>query len=125
MLVKVPSKDTETVIDALIKHAYKLPRELYKSLTWVRGCEMADHKRFTLATDINVYFCDPQHPWQPGSNENSNGLLRHCFPNGMDLADVHQNKLDAVARQHNERPGKTLNYRIPAEQFNQCVALNH
>ncbi|SFE90678.1 Integrase core domain-containing protein, partial [Dyella marensis] len=76
MLVKVTGKDTQTVIDALIKHAHKLPRELYKSLTWDRGKEMADHQRFTLATDIQVYFCDPQHPWQRGSNENTNGLLR-------------------------------------------------
>jgi len=84
MLVKVASKDTETVIDALIKQARKLPRELYKSLTWDRGVEMADHQRFSLATDIKVYFCDPQHPWQRGSNENANGLLRQYFPKGMD-----------------------------------------
>jgi IS30 family transposase len=82
MLVKVGSKDTETVINALIKHAHKLPQELYKSLTWDRGKEMAAHRRFTLATDINVYFCDPQSPWQRGSNENTNGLLRQYFPRG-------------------------------------------
>jgi len=122
MLVRVPSKDTKTVINALIKHAHKLPRELYKSLTWDRGCEMADHDRFSLATDINVYFCDPQHPWQRGSNENTNGLLRQYFPKGMDLTDVHQNRLNAVARQLNERPRKTLDFRTPAERFNQCVA---
>jgi IS30 family transposase len=81
ILVRVPGKDTKTVINALIKHAHKLPRELYKSLTWDRGCEMADHKRFSLATDIAVYFCDPQHPWQRGSNENTNGLLRQ-LPEG-------------------------------------------
>jgi IS30 family transposase len=75
MLVKIASKDSETVINALIKHASKLPHELYKSLTWDRGTEMAGHKRFTVATDIAVYFCDPQHPWQRGSNENTNGLL--------------------------------------------------
>ena len=86
MLAKVDSKDTETVINALIKQAQKLPRELYKSLTWDRGKEMADHKRFTLATDIEVYFCDPQNPWQRGSNENTNGLLRQYFPKGTDLS---------------------------------------
>jgi IS30 family transposase len=122
MLVKVARKDTATVINALIKHAHKLPRELYKSLTWDRGKELAAHKRFSLATDIDVYFCDPQQPWQRGSNENTNGLLRQYFPKGMDLADVHQNRLNAVARQLNERPRKTLNYRTPAECFNQCVA---
>ncbi len=122
MLVKVASKDTETVINALIKHAHKLPRELYKSLTWDRGKELAAHRRFSLATDIDVYFCDPQQPWQRGSNENTNGLLRQYFPKGMDLSDVHQNRLNAVARQLNERPRKTLNFRTPAECFNQCVA---
>ncbi len=123
MLVKVNSKDTETVINALIKHAHKLPRELYKSLTWDRGKEMADHKRFTLATDIKVYFCDPQSPWQRGSNENTNGLLRQYFPKGTDLSGHSQAKLNAVARQLNERPRKTLEYRTPAERFSQCVAL--
>ena len=122
MLVKVPSKDTETVISALIKHAHKLPRELYKSLTWDRGKEMADHKRFSLDTNIKVYFCDPQSPWQRGSNENTNGLLRQYFPKGMDLSNISQNRLNSVARQLNERPRKTLDYRTPAERFNQCVA---
>jgi len=122
MLAKVDSKETVTVINALIKQAHKLPRELYKSLTWDRGKEMADHKRFTLATDIKVYFCDPQNPWQRGSNENTNGLLRQYFPKGMDLSEVSQAKLNAVARRLNERPRKTLNYEAPAERFNQCVA---
>ncbi len=122
MLAKVNSKDTETVINALIKQAHKLPRELYKSLTWDRGKEMADHKRFTLATDITVYFCDPQSPWQRGSNENTNGLLRQYFPKGTDLSVHSQSKLNAVARRLNERPRKTLDYRTPAERFNQCVA---
>jgi len=122
MLVRVPSKDTKTVVNALIKQAHKLPRELYKSLTWDRGSEMANHKRFSLATDINVYFCDPQSPWQRGSNENTNGLLRQYFPKGMDLSNVHQNRLNAVARQLNERPRETLNFETPAERFNQCVA---
>ncbi len=122
MLVRVKSKDTETVINALIKHAHKLPRELYKSLTWDRGKEMADHKRFRLDTNIKVYFCDPQSPWQRGSNENTNGLLRQYFPKGMDLSNVNQNRLNAVARRLNERPRKTLEYRTPAERFSQCVA---
>ena len=122
MLAKVNSKDTETVINALIKQAHKLPRELYRSLTWDRGKEMADHKRFTLATDIKVYFCDPHNPWQRGSNENTNGLLRQYFPKGMDLSEVSQAKLNAVARRLNERPRKTLNYETPSERFNQCVA---
>ena len=123
MLVRVSRKDTETVINALIKHAHKLPRELYKSLTWDRGKEMADHKRFSLDTDIKVYFCDPQSPWQRGSNENTNGLLRQYFPKGMDLSNVHQNRLNAVARRLNERPRETLNFYSPAEIFNECVAL--
>ena len=122
MLAKVNSKNTETVINALIKHAHKLPTELYKSLTWDRGKEMADHKRFTLATDIDVYFCDPQSPWQRGSNENTNGLLRQYFPKGTDLSVHSQAKLNAVARQLNERPRKTLDYETPAERFSQCVA---
>jgi IS30 family transposase len=122
MLVKVASKDTETVTNALIKNARKLPQELYKSLTWDRGKEMADHKRFTLATDIKVYFCDPQNPWQRGTNENTNGLLRQYFPKGTDLSAYSQAKLNAVARKLNERPRKTLNYETPAERFGQSVA---
>jgi len=122
MLVKVEGKDTETVINALIKHAHKLPQELYKSLTWDRGKEMADHKRFTLSTDIKVYFCDPQNPWQRGTNENTNGLLRQYYPKGLDLSAYSQAKLNAVARRLNERPRKTLNYETPAERFHQFVA---
>ena len=110
MLAKINSKHTEIVINALIKQAHKLPRELYKSLTWDRGKEMADHKRFTLATDINVYFCDPHSPWQRGSNENTNGLLRQYFPKGTDLSIHSQAKLNAVAKRLNERPRKTLDY---------------
>ena len=123
MLARVKGKDSKTVINALIKQANKLPRELYKSLTWDRGKEMADHQRFSLATDIKVYFCDPQQPWQRGSNENTNGLLRQYFPKGMDLSNVHQNRLNAVARRLNERPRETLNFETPAERFNHCVAL--
>jgi len=122
MLVRVKSKDTKTVINALIKHAHKLPRELYKSLTWDRGKEMADHQRFSLDTNIKVYFCDPQSPWQRGSNENTNGLLRQYFPKGMDLSNVHQNRLNAVARRLNERPRETLQFYSPAEKFSECVA---
>jgi IS30 family transposase len=123
MLAKIARKDTESVIDALIKQAHKLPRELYQSLTWDRGKEMADHPRFTLATDIDVYFCDPQSPWQRGSNENTNGLLRQYFPKGTDLSVHSQAKLNAVARQLNERPRKTLDYEAPADRFSACVAL--
>jgi len=122
MLARVKSKNTETVINALIKQAHKLPRELYKSLTWDRGKEMADHKRFSFDTKIKVYFCDPQSPWQRGSNENTNGLLRQYFPKGMDLSNVHQNRLNAVARRLNERPRETLHFETPAERFSQCVA---
>ena len=122
MLAKVPGKESETVINALIKQARKLPNELYKSLTWDRGTEMADHQRFTLATDIQVYFCDPQSPWQRGSNENTNRLLRQYFPKGTDLSVHSQAKLSAVARQLNERPRKTLEFETPAERFNACVA---
>jgi IS30 family transposase len=122
ILAKVTGKDTETVVNALIKQAHKLPRELYRSLTWDRGKEMADHQRFSLATDIQVYFCDPQQPWQRGSNENTNGLLRQYLPKGRDLSSVHQNTLNAIARRLNERPRETLNFETPAERFSQCVA---
>ena len=122
MLAKVDSRDTETVINALIKQAHSLPREVYKSLTWDRGKEIADHRRFKLATDIDVYICDPQSPWQRGSNENTNGLLRQYFPKGTDLSVHSQAKLDAVARQLNERPRKTLDFDSPADRFNACVA---
>jgi IS30 family transposase len=123
MLVKVASKDTETVINALINNARQLPQELYQSLTWDRGKEMADHKRFTLATDISVYFCDPHSPWQRGSNENTNGLLRQYFPKGIDISGYSQAQLNAVARKLNERPRKILDYQTPAERFSQLVAL--
>jgi len=122
MLAKVPNKNTETVINALIKQARKLPSELYKSLTWDRGKEMHDHKRFTLATDIKIYFCDPKSPWQRGSNENTNGLLRQYFPKGTDLSVHSQEHLDMIARRLNERPRQTLNFETPAERFNACVA---
>jgi IS30 family transposase len=100
----------------------QVTEELYKSLTWDRGGEMAGHQRFTLATDIKVYFCDPQSPWKRGSNENTNGLLRHYFPKGTDLSVHSQEKLNAVARQLNERPRKTLGFQTPVELLNACVA---
>jgi len=122
MLAKVKNKDTESVISALIKQSKKLPNELYKSLTWDRGKELADHQRFTIETDVDVYFCDPRSPWQGGSNENTNGLLRQYFPKGTDLSLHSQAKLNAVAGQLNERPRKTLEFETPAERFNACVA---
>jgi len=122
MLAKVPNRETQTVVDALIRQARKLPDELYRSLTWDRGKELTDHKRFSMETDIDVYFCDPQSPWQRGSNENTNRLLRQYFPKGLDLAAHSQAKLNKVARQLNERPRKTLDFQSPAERFSQCVA---
>ena len=120
MLAKVGNKDSNSVIQALIKQARKLPKELYRSLTWDRGCEMAGHKVFTLATDIDVFLCDPHSPWQRGTNENTNRLLRQYFPKGTDLSIHSQAKLSAVARQLNERPRKTLGYEISRRAF-QCM----
>ena len=121
MLAKVANKDTQTVVSTLIKQAQQLPNELYQSLTWDRGKELAQHRRFTLATDIAVYFCDPHSPWQRGSNENTNGLLRQYFPKGTDLSAHSQAHLNKVARQLNERLRKTLAFETPAEKFNACV----
>ena len=118
MLVKVQNKATETVVLALIKQAHKLARKLYKSLTWDRGKELADHRRFTLATDIEVYFCDPQSPWQRGSNENTNRLLRQYLPKGTDLSVHSQAHLNKVARQLNEQPRKILLFETTAEKIN-------
>jgi IS30 family transposase len=122
MLAKVKNKDTESVVSALIKQSKKLPDELYKSLTWDRGKELADHQRFTLETNVDVYFCDPKSPWQRGSNENTNRLLRQYLPKGTDLSLHSQARLNAIARQLNERPRKTLEFETPAERFNACVA---
>jgi IS30 family transposase len=122
MLAKIQNRRTDTVIEALIKQSGKLPNELYKSLTWDRGKELADHTRFTLATDIRVYFCDPHSPWQRGSNENTNRLLRQYFPKGTDLSTHSQAYLNKVARALNERPRKTLEYESPTERFNASVA---
>jgi IS30 family transposase len=122
MLAKLENKKTKTVVTALIKQAHKLPRELYKSLTWDRGTEMTSHQRFTLETDIQVYFCDPRSPWQRGSNENTNRLLRDYLPKGTDLSVYSQRKLNWIAKELNERPRKTLEFETPAARFNQCVA---
>ena len=123
LLAKVANRNSESVISALIEQARSLPDELWKTLTWDRGKEMAQHKRFTLATDVAVYFCDPQSPWQRGSNENTNGLLRQYFPKGTDLSVHSQERLNEVAREMNQRPRKTLDYETPAERFDACVAM--
>jgi IS30 family transposase len=122
MLVKVDSKDTVTVTNALKRKIRELPAELRRSLTWDRGSEMAAHKDFTIATDMQVYFCDPRSPWQRGSNENTNGLLRQYFPKGQDLSDITQARLNQVARELNERPRETLNWRTPLEALGATVA---
>ena len=117
MLIKVPSKDTATVIGALSKHVRKLPVELRRSLTWERGKEMADHKSFTVATHVQVYFCDPRSPWQRGSNENTNGLLRQYFPRGTDVSRYSQAHLNRIALRLNQRPRKTLGFETPADRL--------
>lgn len=122
MLVKVGGKDTATVVPALIRHIRKLPAQLRRSLTWDRGVEMAAHKAFTVATNVEVYFCDPRSPWQRGSNENTNGLLRQYFPKGTDLSVHSQAYLNKVALQMNQRPRKTLGWNTPADKLEQTVA---
>jgi IS30 family transposase len=122
ILVKVPAKDTNSVVDALVRQVKQLPAGLMSSLTWDRGTELADHKRFSVATDVSVYFCDPQSPWQRGSNENTNGLLRQYFPKGTELSGHSQKDLDAVARQLNTRPRKTLGFTTPAAMLARNVA---
>ena len=117
MLTKLEGKDTSSVVEALARQVRKLPRELRRSLTWDRGKEMADHKRFTLATDVQVYFCDPRSPWQRGSNENTNGLLRQYFPKGTDLSAFSQAYLNRIAQRLNERPRKTLGFKCPADRL--------
>ena len=121
-LIKVPSKDTAVVVAALTRHARKLPAALRRSLTWDRGLEMAKHKTFTMATDVKVYFCDPQSPWQRGSNENTNGLLRQYFPRRTDLSGYTQADLDKVALRLNQRPRKTLGFQTPASRLQESVA---
>ena len=122
MLVKVPSKDTATVVAALTQHVGKLPASLRRSLTWDRGLEMAQHKSFTVDTEVKVYFCDPQSPWQRGSNENTNGLLRQYFPKRTDLSVYSQEELDEVALRLNQRPRKTLGFQTPADKLQASVA---
>ena len=121
-LIKVPSKDTAVVVAALTRHARKLPAVLRRSLTWDRGLEMAKHKTFTVATNVKVYFCDPQSPWQRGSNENTNLLLRQYFPRGTDLSAYSQAQLDQVALRLNQRPRKTLGFQTPASRLQASVA---
>jgi len=122
MLVKVANKDTESVVSALIKQSRKLPGELYQSLTWDRGKELADHKRLALAADVEVYFCDPRSPWQRGSNENTNGLLRQYMPKGTGLSVHDAAGLDAIAASLNGRPRKTLAYMTPSEKLTELLA---
>ena len=124
-LVKVPSKDTAVVVAALTRHVRKLPAALRRSLTWDRGLEMAKHKNFTVATDVKVYFCDPQSPWQRGTNENTNGLLRQYFPRRTDLSRYAQSDLDKVALRLNQRPRKPLGFQTPASRLRASVAPTH
>lgn len=123
MLVKLPNRKTEAVVTALTRKIKTLPRALRRSLTWDRGMEMANHKEFTVASDVQVYFCDPRSPWQRGSNENTNGLLRQYFPKGTDLSVHSQAHLDFVAKRLNQRPRQTLQFQTPAEKLAQSVAL--
>src|SRR5579864_2591641 len=121
-LVEVSGKDTTTVVTALSQHVRKLPATLRRSLTWDRGLEMAQHKSFTMATDVQVYFCDPQSPWQRGSNENTNGLLRQYLPKKADLSRFSQSELDEIALRLNTRPRQTLGFRTPADRLQASVA---
>jgi IS30 family transposase len=117
MLLKVPNKNTAAVVAALARHIGKLPQELRRSLTWDRGKEMAAHKSFTVATNVRVYFCDPRSPWQRGTNENTNGLLRQYFPKGTDLSVFSQAYLNRIAQRLNQRPRKTLGFETPADKL--------
>jgi len=122
LLVRIPRADSPTVVRALARRVRTLPASLRQSLTWDRGTELAAHKTFTVATNVQVYFCDPRSPWQRGSNENTNGLLRQYFPRGTDLSRFTQTQLDAIARRLNTRPRKTLGYQTPAATLAACVA---
>lgn len=121
MLVKTEKRDATTVLRALERTIKKLPKELRRSLTWDRGTEMSEHARFTLATNVKVYFCDPQSPWQRGTNENTNGLLRQYFPKKTSVAEFSQRDLDAVAKELNTRPRKTLGFRTPADILSETL----
>ena len=121
MLVKIPSKDTKTVTAALQRTIKRLPSQLRQSLTWDRGSELAAHKELSVAADIDIYFCDPHSPWQRGTNENTNGLLRQYFPNGQDISVHDQRYLDRVARQLNGRPRQTLGWKTPAQVLTQLL----
>jgi len=125
ILVRVPSSGTQTLVSSLIRRVRKLPKQLRRSLTWDRGAEMAAHKDFSLATDVKVYFCDPHSPWQRGSNENTNGLLRQYFPKGTDLSAYSQAQLDGVALKLNQRPRETLGFQTPADKLSTYVASIH
>ncbi len=122
MLVKVAGKDTNSVVSALTKQVKKLPDKLVQALTWNRGMELAGHKKFTMATDAKVYFCDPQSPWQRETNENTNRLLRQYFPKKIDLSIYSQAQLDRVAKKFNQRPRKTLDFATPADKLNDGIA---
>src|SRR5258707_5851356 len=121
-LVKVRSKDTSAVVAALSRQIRKLPTSLQRSLTWYHGLEMAKHKSFTVATNVKVYFCDPRSPWQRGTNENTNRLLRQYLPKRSDLSGYTQSQLDKIALRLNRRPRKTLGFQTPASKLQQSVA---
>jgi IS30 family transposase len=121
MLIALEGKDTRSVTRALSRHVRELPEQLRASLTWDRGTEMAEHARFSVATDVQVYFCDPQSPWQRGSNENTNGLLRQYLPKGSDLSSLTQPQLDAIAAKLNTRPRRTLGFRTPAATLEEAL----
>ena len=125
VLVKLAEKRTDVVVEALIKAVRRLPVALRKSLTWDRGSELTQHVKFTVATNVKVYFCDPYSPWQRGSNENTNGLLRQYYPKGMDLTGITQAQLDGVARKLNTRPRETLNWKTPANILETSVSSIH
>ena len=122
MLARVPNKETQTVVRAIARRIRRLPHGLVKSLTWDRGTEFAAHRAFTMATNVHVYFCDPQSPWQRGSNENTNGLLRQYLPHAADLSCYSHAQLDAIATRLNTRPRMTLAYQTPAAKLAEIVA---